>query len=442
MPRKTKAAAPKAVSSQITTRITPENTVFVLVSFEGPDGYSLAGGLGTRMRELSEALAEGGYETHLYFVGDPKLPAEEVRVNGKLTLHRWSQWLSKLYPMGCYDGEDAKIDDFTKSFPKAVTDDVIAPRLLEGKRTVVMAEDWHTCWATIALSDHLHSVGSRQPTLILWNCNNVYGCEKLPWTRLAFTSHITTVSRHMKQRMWSFGVNPTVIPNGIPERLLTPVGGDPRKVKDLFDDRSLLVKVARFDPDKRWIQSVEALAGLKREGVPAVMLARGGMEAHGGQVLWTANAAGLNVADVRIPGRPTPAEALAGIAEHKDADLLNLKFFVPEELLRLMYAAADAVLANSGFEPFGLVGLEAMADSGIAFTGATGEEYARSWENAVCIETEDPREIAAALRQLRDDPSLAAHLRAEGRRTAERYTWPVVIDGLRRQLESLAYRQG
>src|SRR5688500_1467828 len=107
MPRKpaaSKTTAPKPIG----TRITPENTVFALLSFEGPDGYSLAGGLGTRMRELSESLAEQGYETHLYFVGDPKLPAEEVRVDGKLTLHRWCQWLSKIHTMGVYDGEDAK----------------------------------------------------------------------------------------------------------------------------------------------------------------------------------------------------------------------------------------------------------------------------------------------------------------------------------------------
>jgi len=33
--------------------ITPENTVFVIVSFEGRDPYSLAGGLGVRVANLS-----------------------------------------------------------------------------------------------------------------------------------------------------------------------------------------------------------------------------------------------------------------------------------------------------------------------------------------------------------------------------------------------------
>jgi glycosyltransferase involved in cell wall biosynthesis len=134
-------------------------------------------------------------------------------------------------------------------------------------------------------------------------------------------------------------------------------------------------------------------------------------------------------------------QALAALAEHKEADILNLRFFVPESLLRLMYRAADAVLANSGFEPFGLVGLEAMAEGGIAFTGATGEDYARSYENAICMETDDPREIAAALQQLRADPALAERIRTEAKHTAKQFTWNEVIEILRRRLESLAYCQ-
>ena len=55
--------------------ISPENTVFVSLCFEGPDIYSMAGGLGTRVTEFTESLANVGYETHLIFVGDPTKPA-------------------------------------------------------------------------------------------------------------------------------------------------------------------------------------------------------------------------------------------------------------------------------------------------------------------------------------------------------------------------------
>src|SRR5438876_5505346 len=91
--------------------IRPDNTVFSIVCFEGPDRYSNAGGLGVRVTELSAELAALGFPTHLYFVGDPNLPAEETHADGRLVYHRWGQWVSKYYPRGVYDGEKEKLYD-------------------------------------------------------------------------------------------------------------------------------------------------------------------------------------------------------------------------------------------------------------------------------------------------------------------------------------------
>ena len=44
-----------------------------ILSFEGPDHYARASGLATRMADLAQALAKAGYETQLWFVGDPNL---------------------------------------------------------------------------------------------------------------------------------------------------------------------------------------------------------------------------------------------------------------------------------------------------------------------------------------------------------------------------------
>ena len=97
--------------------ISPENTLFVMLCFEGPDVYSTAGGLGTRVTELSEALATQGYTTYLFFIGDPTKSATETRVDGRLILKRWSQWVSKYYLNGVYDGEEQKLYDFNDSVP-------------------------------------------------------------------------------------------------------------------------------------------------------------------------------------------------------------------------------------------------------------------------------------------------------------------------------------
>src|SRR5215208_636431 len=112
--------------------ITPESSVFVLVTFEGPDLYSQAGGLGVRMAGLGRALADAGYETHMFFIGDPDLPGEEKLMSDRLILHRWGQWISRNCPAGVYEGEEAKKSDMEKSLPPYVRDNLILPALAAG----------------------------------------------------------------------------------------------------------------------------------------------------------------------------------------------------------------------------------------------------------------------------------------------------------------------
>ena len=48
----------------VPSELTPDNTVFVSLSFEGPDPYAQAGGLGVRVAGLTTTLAAHGFETH------------------------------------------------------------------------------------------------------------------------------------------------------------------------------------------------------------------------------------------------------------------------------------------------------------------------------------------------------------------------------------------
>ena len=90
-------------------------TLFIVISFEGPDRWSQAGGLGIRVTGLADSLAALGHEVHVFFIGDPDRPGEEF-FNG-VALHRWSQWLSRHYRAGVYDGEEEKRADLTASLP-------------------------------------------------------------------------------------------------------------------------------------------------------------------------------------------------------------------------------------------------------------------------------------------------------------------------------------
>ncbi|HEX6540113.1 MAG TPA: glycosyltransferase [Ktedonobacterales bacterium] len=425
--------------------ISPENTVFVSLSFEGPDIYSTAGGLGTRVTEFTESLAELGYETHLIFVGDPHKPDVEDRVNGHLHLRRWGQWISQYYPNGVYDGEEHKLYDYNESVPFFVYDQIVKPAVAEGKIVAIIGEDWHTAEAMIRLSDMLHWHNVRHRCILMWNCNSLMSLHRIDWGKLNFTTAITTVSRYMKHRLWEYGVNALTIPNGIPQRYLNAV--NPQAVRGLREvaqrgnpDRLFLFKIGRFDPDKRWLMAIEAASRLKYSGYPISMVIRGGIEPHGGEVLGRARYLGLTVKDIEAR-RPTPEECTKLLREAGEADIYNLRFFVPEEFVRMCYAAADAVLANSGHEPFGLVGLEVMAARGIAFTGSTGEDYAVSFENAVALETEDPEEIVGYLLHLMRHPEEKEKIRVAGWQTASEFTWPEAIENLAGKLGYLARKQ-
>lgn len=425
--------------------ISPTNTLFVLLCFEGPDVYSTAGGLGTRVSELSEALATQGYTTHLVFIGDPNQPSIETRVNGRLILKRWSQWVSKYYPNGVYDGEEQKLYDYNESVPYHIYHEIARPATAEGKVVVIMGEDWHTAEAMCRTSDLLHWFGIRQKVLMLWNLNSLMSLHRIDWGRLNFVTTLCTVSKYMKHNMWEHGVNPLVIPNGIPARYLDSVDqGRVRRLRTLAqqDDprRMFLFKIGRFDPDKRWIMAIEAVARLKHSGHPVTFFVRGGIEPHGADVLRHAYHIGLVIRDV-VAQRPGVDQCLEAIANAGPADIYNLRFFLPEAFVRTIYRAADATLANSGHEPFGLVALEVMAAQGIAVTGSTGEDYAIALENAIVTETDDPDEIVGYLLYLRRHPEEQERIRQAGCRTAEQFLWSQVIENLLSKLEFLARKQ-
>lgn len=423
--------------------ISPANTIFLLLSFEGPDIYSMAGGLGVRVTELSRALAHDGFESHLFFIGDPEMPDHESCEHGRWHLHRWCQWLSAYHAGGVYQGEQQKVDDWTRSLPRHLVDALIRPAAQAGKVTVILAEEWHTTRSVVQLHNLLSEAGLRERCIIFWNANNTYGFANVDWEGLRKASVITTVSKYMKHKMRSLGLNALVIPNGIPARMLHPPPADGvMALRNVFRNNqresTLLSKVGRFDPDKRWIMAVDALHALGSLPFTADrqprMIIRGGLEPHRIDVMNRAAMHGLTWAEVRVTD-PTFENIVKAIEDCAYADILELRFFVPEEFLRILYAASDAVFANSGHEPFGLVGLEVMASGGIAFTGCTGEDYAQSFRNAVVVDSDDAREMAVYVIDLMTHPEEKKRIRRNAYETATNFTWDEVLKELYRKLE-------
>jgi glycosyltransferase involved in cell wall biosynthesis len=410
-----------------------------VVSLEGPDQYSQAGGLGVRSRELCRALAARGFETHLFFVGDPGRPARED--DGGVHLVRWIQDISLRFPLGVYDGEPEKVAALTETLPGHLIENVITPAVRRGRIVVVLCEEWQTVQLCIRLARMLDEAGLRERVIMLWNANNRFGFDDIDWQTLTHAAGITTVSRYMKQLMRGHGARPVVVPNGIPEDAFRSV--DPaavRAVKQAARTKCLTFKMGRFSADKGWHQAVSAISQLRRDGLPARMLMRGGIEGFGGEVLEHARAEDLDICQWQEP-IDSIDDVCRALIESDDVPIVNLTRFLPTEIIPEIEVAATAVLANSNHEPFGLVGLEAMAAGAVAIVGATGEEYARSYANAIVIETDDPREVASALRGLVERPDLAHRLRMAARHDAAEFTWPKVIDGWLERLRFMSMQQ-
>jgi glycosyltransferase involved in cell wall biosynthesis len=186
---------------------------------------------------------------------------------------------------------------------------------------------------------------------------------------------------------------------------------------------------------------VEAIAGLRARGMKTVLLARGGIEPHGEEVMDNARSLGLTVREAKARDS-TLDDYLEAIGGNGGADIVNIRFHCPHDFLRILFHASDAVLANSGHEPFGLVGLETMAAGGVVFTGGTGEDYAIPFHNSIVLETPDPREIEAYVTYLDDQPAEEERIRETARQTAKRFTWGEAIRDLTRKLEHQARIQG
>jgi glycosyltransferase involved in cell wall biosynthesis len=292
---------------------------------------------------------------------------------------------------------------------------------------MVLAEEWHTVDAVFHLDWLLRNAEVRDKVSIFWNANNTFSHDRIAWDRLAAAAVITTVSRFMKYQLWERGVNPLVIPNGLTADAFVPPERDAvAALRSRLRNRVLLTKVARWDPDKQWLLAIDIARVLKNLGWRPLLLARGGVERHGAEVLAKAAAVGLRVAERTSPveGVRNLLQALEGI---DDVDIVHLRTPLDPESCRVLFCGSAAVLANSGREPFGLVGLETMAVGGIACTGSTGEDYVVPGQNALVLETADPWEFVTLFRELRANPARDRALRRAGRATAEQYSWPRIV---------------
>ena len=428
--------------------INPSNTVFVMLCFEGPDDYSMAGGLGDKINHLTNTLADMGFVVHHLFIGDPGRDGVELRKDGKLILHRWCQWISESHRNGVYDGESLKFDDFTKSAPQFVVQDLVHPAVSAGKQVVIMGEEWQTANAMCCIHDLLHMYRLRDEAKMFWNANEMYGFELIDWEYLSRATTITVVREHMRQTLLGRGINPVVISNGIPEVLLDEGNqANISQIRNMVGTDVIFSKVSRWRQDRGWKATVDAIHKLNKMGESASLLASVGVEADRKSIAHQLVSYGMSMKSINLEMNSKKSysdDAFEGNLSSyfealpmgsKKADVFNLAFPVPLPFLSELYEASDVVLANSDHDPFAL-DMEAMAAGAIVFVGRKAQGNIKHMYNAVVLDKYTADEILFYTSYLRMHPEKREMIRAAAKETVKQQTWKEVVKKLLQGLES------
>jgi glycosyltransferase involved in cell wall biosynthesis len=428
----------EAVTSSSTSQhagLVPGETQIVLLSFEGPDRYARRGSLGDQVTGLASAFAGAGFATTLIFIGDPEAPHEEQHAmagGGTLRLIRWSQWISRYYPGGPYEDEDARVHDYTEYVPPFLTqlEAVTSPSPDPGAgrpALIVIAHEWQTSGALLGLDRLLRQSGKRQRALLVWTLQHVLNLAHVDLPALTGACSVATVSRYLKHELWKHGLDPLVFPPGVDDTYFQApevLAGDSavRSAAALAQDRQVL-----FAPEltPEWETMVYgAVATLKRLGRrPLLIVGRP-----------------VAIAASSLAGAPDLTFGAFGgletVAPAPTVDVLICGARPDVGTVRTLQDAASATLLLG--DATGVSLLQAMAGGAVCVTDDAMSDALIPFENGVGLETRSPAELVATLLELERDPARLQAMRATARTTAEGSAWPHVLATLLVKLEFLA----
>lgn len=121
----------------------------------------------------------------------------------------------------------------------------------------------------------------------------------------------------------------------------------------------------------------------------------------------------------------------------EDAEMLG--WLAASDLRRAMRRARVVLFPSYWQEPFGMVGIEALAESSPVIAAATGGSMEWAAAGCLCVPPGDVEAMAAAIGRIFDEPGLADRLGREGRSmVAERFARPAIEARIRDLYEATA----
>ncbi len=194
-----------------------------------------------------------------------------------------------------------------------------------------------------------------------------------------------------------------VIPNGIDHTRFFP--GSQCVARIMVEkcwrlDQPYFLFVSRLEhPAKNHVRLIEAFTRFKAETKSHWLLALGGSDWHGAEVIRAKAAQSPYAKDIRFLG------------------------FVDDVSLPHLYRAAEVMVYPSLFEGFGLPPIEAMACGCPVLSSPRGALAEALGGAADLLDPEDVGEMAASLRRIATDKSHRDQLRQAGLRNAARFDW-------------------
>ena len=118
----------------------------------------------------------------------------------------------------------------------------------------------------------------------------------------------------------------------------------------------------------------------------------------------------------------------------------RIRYLPPRRDILFYFAAADALVAPSVFEPFGLIPLEAMACGlPVIITPPMGVAEIVTPEDAIILKNaEDPEELAAAMLRVMRDSTLREKLARNGPPRARMHPWDAIYRATQSELLAVA----
>lgn len=371
-------------------------------------GTGDGGGLNVYVREISSRLVRRGVEVDLYtrWTDPGEAPSEELAPG--LTLHRLEAGPVAPLPK---NEQANQLCSFFMSFVRHPT---------AGTHDLLHGHYWLAGWVGARAADRygiplvqtFHTYGA------LKNATLAPGDVPEPPLRLHAEQRIARQADHVlamtcgEARLLhrTFGLsgrNIAVVPAGVDTDVFDPDG--PRAERD--GDAPLLLFVGRLQPLKGPDVAVRILADVHDTHPGARLLVVGGASGSG-------------------QDHTTPAQLRELAGRLGVGDRVTIVPAVPQEELATLYRAADVVLVPSRSETFGLVALEAQACGTPVVAADVSGLVATVRGGGVRVAGHDPRDHAAAVRSLLDDPRRYREKAAAGIETGRMSSWDHTVDKL------------